>query len=96
MKVALYLLMLLLLDPIVRVGGVVVAALFLMVMFALGVYLLVRRTDRPRMGPQQPPPVVYVVAPQPWPAPVPRPVPPRHPAHLGLHDDEAPPWVWDR
>lgn len=71
MKFLVYLLMWLLLEPILQVGGVTVAGLFLVVMFGLGVYMLVRRKDHSRRGPQdyypqggqEPGSVVYVVSP---------------------------------
>lgn len=78
MKFVVYLLMWLLLEPILQVGGVTVGGLFLIAMLGLGVYLLVRRKDRPANGPQDSyyytedpgpaaPTVVYVVAPTPCP-----------------------------
>lgn len=71
MKFLVYLLMWLLLEPILQVGGVTVAGLFLVGLVVLGVYLLVRRKDRPVRGPQdhyvdglqETPQVVYVVSP---------------------------------
>lgn len=71
MKFLVYLLMWLLLEPILQVGGVTVAGLFLVVMFGLGVYMLVRRKDHSGRGPQdyypqgghESGPVVYVVSP---------------------------------
>ncbi|TDH48135.1 hypothetical protein E2F47_25050 [Mycobacterium eburneum] len=73
MKVLVYLVMWLLLDPILRVAGVAVSGLFLVGMVALGVYLLLRRTDRGTRGPQPVvPPQVYVV-----------------PSCCGIHDNQG-------
>jgi hypothetical protein len=54
MKVVVYLLMLLLLGPIERLLGSIVGAVFLAGMLGLGLWLLLRRTDRRGNDPQQP------------------------------------------
>ncbi len=68
MKLVVYLSMLLLLGPLVEVAGVVVSALFLMVMFGVGLYLIFRAKDRSEDGPQQSPApqFVVVVPPEQW------------------------------
>ncbi|GAB4984617.1 hypothetical protein MAHJHV58_00160 [Mycobacterium avium subsp. hominissuis] len=90
MKVALYLGMLLLLGPILRVAGVAVSGLFLVVMLALGVYLIMRGKDRSGRAPQPSlqPQVVYVVPVDRWPdrAQSPQGVPPAVSVDVaGLH-----------
>jgi hypothetical protein len=74
-KVAVYLSMLLLLGPMLRFAGVVISALFLLVMVVVGLYLIFHRKDRAEGGPQQAfaPPVVVLVAADQWPYPVPAP-----------------------
>lgn len=51
-KLLVYLLMFLLLEPILRLAGVVASGLYLALLAGLGIALLVRRTDRRRSGPQ--------------------------------------------
>lgn len=77
MKVGVYLSMLLLLGPMLRFAGVVISALFLLAMVAVGLYLIFHRKDRAEGGPQQPlaPPVVVLVPADRWPWPYPVPAP---------------------
>lgn len=98
MKLVVYLSMLLLLGPLVEVAGVVVSALFLMVMFGVGLYLIFRAKDRSEDGPQQPAPphVVVVVPPEQWTwqqpvAPTPPPAEPQAPQlWRGVHPSRRP------
>ena len=53
MKTLVYLVMFLLLDPVLRLGGVVVAGLYLLVLVGVGIALLVGRKDRRGNGSQQ-------------------------------------------
>ncbi|MBU8817563.1 hypothetical protein KL864_16805 [Mycolicibacterium goodii] len=96
MKVVLYLLMFLLLEPILRVAGVAMAGMFLAFMVALGVYLLVRRTDRAQSGPDEgsAAPQVYVVTQPCCSGHVDRDAAAGHPARRNWFDDQAPSWVW--
>lgn len=106
MKVAVYLAMLLLSGPLLRVAGAALSAVFLAVMFGIGVYLIFHRKDRPGGAPHDAPPQVVVVVPAEhwqWPQPPAAPTPPpaaveaadvraTHPARRPRHD--IPPlWV---